>query len=30
MKWKCVFGSKMIKFQNIKAWERWIMCNGVV
>ena len=23
-------GSKNMKFQNIKVWERWIVCNGVV
>ena len=23
-------GSKMIKFQSIEVWERWIVCNDVV
>ena len=23
-------GSKKMKFQNIKVWERWIVCNDVV
>ena len=24
------FAAKGVKFQNIKVWERWIVCNGVV
>ena len=24
------FAAKWVKFQNIKVWERWIVCNGVV